>query len=45
MSDVIVLIEDGKVKELGSHQQLMNAKNSYANMFNLQASNYLQTQE
>jgi ATP-binding cassette subfamily B protein len=40
MADRIVVLKDGAVHELGSHQQLMEAKGSYAQLFALQAEGY-----
>ncbi len=39
-SDIIIYLEDGFVKELGSHQQLLRLNGKYASLFNLQASKY-----
>lgn len=39
-SDRIVLIDDGKIVEMGSHEELMRAAGSYAEMFELQSSYY-----
>lgn len=39
-SDTIIYLEDGFVKELGSHQQLLRLNGKYASLFNLQASKY-----
>lgn len=39
-SDRIVLIEDGKILETGSHEELVRAAGSYAKMFELQSSYY-----
>lgn len=38
--DKIAFIEDGKLKEYGSHDELMKLDNLYANMFNIQARYY-----
>ena len=39
--DVIYLLEDGKVKEQGSHEQLMQLNGEYARMFTIQSRQYL----
>ena len=39
-SDRIVLIDDGEIVEMGSHEELMRAAGSYAEMFELQSSYY-----
>lgn len=39
-ADVIILIEDGKIVEKGSHEYLMKTNGKYANMFNTQAALY-----
>ena len=39
--DKIVFIDDGEVKEEGSHEELMKCGGDYAAMFNLQAERYL----
>ena len=36
----IVVIEDGKIKELGTHAKLLKKKGTYARLFNLQAKGY-----
>ena len=38
--DRILLLEDGQIVETGTHQQLMQRKGKYAEMFNLQAQYY-----
>jgi ATP-binding cassette subfamily B protein len=40
MADRIVVLEDGKIAEQGSHRQLLSQKGQYAAMFELQASSY-----
>ncbi len=40
IADRIAVIDDGKVIELGSHQELLAAGNRYARLFELQASGY-----
>jgi ATP-binding cassette subfamily B protein len=40
MADLIVVVEDGGVVEVGSHEDLMAAKRHYAEMFELQARSY-----
>lgn len=42
-SDRIVLLEDGKIVEMGSHQELMERKGAYAKMFRIQSSYYADT--
>ncbi len=39
-ADKIYVIDDGGVKESGSHQELMKLDGQYANLFNLQAKGY-----
>ena len=39
-ADLIVVLEDGLVREAGSHQQLMAAGGTYAELFELQARAY-----
>lgn len=36
----IVVIEDGKISELGSHEQLLEQRGTYARLFHLQAKGY-----
>ncbi|QHQ63748.1 ATP-binding cassette domain-containing protein [Anaerocolumna sedimenticola] len=38
--DVIAFIEDGEIKEYGTHEELMKLNKSYANMFQIQAVYY-----
>jgi ATP-binding cassette, subfamily B, bacterial len=40
LADKIIVIENGKVVETGSHEKLIKAKGRYAEMFNLQAEGY-----
>ncbi|GAB3399496.1 ABC transporter ATP-binding protein [Flindersiella endophytica] len=40
MADLIVVVQDGRVSELGSHDELMRAGGHYARLFDLQASAY-----
>jgi ATP-binding cassette subfamily B protein len=40
MADRIAVLHDGKVEELGSHEELMERDGRYAHLFNLQARGY-----
>jgi ABC-type multidrug transport system fused ATPase/permease subunit len=40
MTDRILVLENGKIIESGSHKELMNANGRYAYLFNLQAEKY-----
>jgi ABC-type multidrug transport system fused ATPase/permease subunit len=40
IADRIAVIADGKVAELGSHEQLLRANGRYAQLFELQAAGY-----
>jgi ATP-binding cassette, subfamily B, bacterial len=40
MADVIVVLHDGRIEELGSHDELLAAGGRYADLFRLQASRY-----
>lgn len=40
MADRIAVLEDGKIIELGSHQELLQLDGTYARLFNLQAEGY-----
>ena len=42
MADKIYMLEDGRIIEHGSHDELMRLNGKYAEMFNLQAEKYLQ---
>lgn len=42
MADKIYMLEDGRIIEAGSHDELMAQNGKYAEMFNLQAEKYLQ---
>ena len=39
-ADKIYLIDKGKIKEEGSHEELMKQEGTYATLFNLQAKRY-----
>lgn len=39
-SDVIVLLNDGQVEEIGTHEELMNNRGLYFKLFNMQAEGY-----
>jgi ABC-type multidrug transport system fused ATPase/permease subunit len=41
MADKIIVLEDGKVVESGSHSSLIKLKGKYAYLFNLQAEKYI----
>lgn len=40
LSDTIILIEDGEIKEQGRHEELMDLNNKYADLYRLQANTY-----
>jgi ATP-binding cassette subfamily B protein len=40
MADRIVMLQDGKIHELGSHEELLALNGAYAKLFNLQAEGY-----
>lgn len=40
LADKIFLLENGKLTEQGSHEELMDIKGKYAHLFNLQAKSY-----
>jgi ATP-binding cassette subfamily B protein len=40
MADLILVIGDGRIREVGSHEQLMAADGLYAELYNLQAAQY-----
>lgn len=42
LADRIILMENGSIKEQGTHEQLLNAGGIYANMWRVQAEPYLQ---
>ncbi|MBR3809467.1 MAG: ABC transporter ATP-binding protein [Clostridia bacterium] len=44
-ADRIIMLENGKVAEIGSHEELMNKNGDYAYMFNLQAEKYTKSAE
>lgn len=44
-SDRIILLEDGKVTEMGTHEELMNLGKAYAGMFEVQSSYYCEGNE
>ena len=43
--DRILFLENGKIKEDGSHDELMKLNGSYANMFNIQSQYYVEEDE
>ena len=43
--DRILFLENGKIKEEGSHDELMKLNGSYANMFNIQSQYYVEEDE
>ena len=43
--DKIVLIENGKLLECGTHHELMNRNGRYAELYNMQASKYISGKE
>ncbi|TKH43491.1 ABC transporter ATP-binding protein [Paenibacillus terrae] len=45
MADTIILMEEGKIIETGSHEYLLDMNGVYAEMFRLQASSYLPQRE
>ncbi len=45
MADEILVIKDGRIVESGSHEELMAMKGLYAEMFNMQASRYVDVKE
>ena len=45
LADKIILLADGKVNEVGTHDELMNKNGLYANFFNEQAQWYQQEEE
>ena len=40
MADLIVVMDGGRVLEVGSHEQLLAAGGRYAELFDLQAAGY-----
>ena len=40
MAEHIIVLENGEVKEEGSHDELIASKGQYATLFNLQAQGY-----
>ncbi len=40
MADTIVVLHEGRIEELGSHDELIAARGRYAELFKLQASRY-----
>ena len=40
MADRIVVIEDGRITEMGSHQELLRREGTYARLFSMQAEGY-----
>jgi len=40
MADLIVVLHEGRIEELGSHEELMNSGGRYAELFRMQASRY-----
>lgn len=40
MADRIVVLNEGRISELGSHEELMERQMSYAHLFNMQAEGY-----
>ena len=45
MADKIIMMEEGKIVEMGKHQELMDANGSYAQFFNNQAEWYITKKE
>lgn len=41
LADKVIMLKDGKIAEMGTHDQLMKNQKEYAAMFNRQAENYL----
>ena len=40
MADRIVVIENGRIAEMGSHQELLRREGIYARLFSMQAEGY-----
>ncbi len=40
IADRIAVIDDGRVQEIGTHEELLTAKGRYARLFELQAAGY-----
>jgi ATP-binding cassette subfamily B protein len=40
MADRILVLEDGRILELGTHEELLERGGLYAELFNLQAAGY-----
>lgn len=43
-ADKIAVVEHGEIKELGSHKELMTKNGRYAELYNMQASRYLESE-
>jgi ATP-binding cassette subfamily B protein len=43
LADTIVVLEEGRVSEQGSHQELLRLGGTYATLFRLQARGYQET--
>ena len=44
LADRIFMMEDGCIKESGTHKELMKKNGKYAQMFRMQAENYAETE-
>jgi ATP-binding cassette subfamily B protein len=44
-ADIVYMLENGSIIESGTHTELMNAGGSYAEMYSMQAKNYLADEE
>lgn len=44
LSDLILVLDNGSLAEIGSHGELMAANGTYAHMYRLQADKYSQAQ-